>query len=110
MFRGELMLNDAKEANDVDSVYQIALRKDDIYPCVAGIAHRHLCIPVSNVECERGFSIQNLIKTKLRNRLETYSLYSLIKLHIDGGCQKSFVFQSAYLKWRNMKTRSICGY
>jgi hypothetical protein len=41
-------------------------------------------IPVSTVECERGFSRQNLIKTKLRNRLSTIHLDQLLRVAIEG--------------------------
>ncbi|XP_045208425.1 uncharacterized protein LOC123560253 [Mercenaria mercenaria] len=109
-FRGEVTECFARVANDVNSVCQLALRKRDMYECVADAAYRLLCIPVSSVECERGFSVQNLIKTKLRNRLDTRSLYLLMKLQTDGGPKYSFDFAAAYGKWKNMKSRRICGY
>ena len=109
-FRNDVITNYSKVANDINSVCQIALRKRDMYGCVADVAYKLLCVPVSSVECERGFSVQNLVKTKLRNRLDTRPLYFLMKLKIDGGDQKSFDFASAYGKWKNMKSRRICGY
>jgi hypothetical protein len=42
------------------------------------------CIPVSTVDCERGFSRQNLIKTKLRNRLRHDHLDQLMRIAIEG--------------------------
>ena len=77
---------------------------------MADVAYKLLCVPVSSVECERGFNVQNLVKTKLRNRLETKPLYLLMKLSIDGGEQKCFDFAAVYKKWKNMKSRRICGY
>ncbi|KAG1673887.1 Zinc finger protein 862 [Nymphon striatum] len=69
-FRNDVMNNFSKVANDINSVCQIALRKRDMYGCVADVAYKLLCVPVSSVECERGFSVQNLVKTKLRNRYD----------------------------------------
>ncbi|XP_053385860.1 zinc finger protein 862-like [Mercenaria mercenaria] len=109
-FRRDVMSNYGKVANDVNSVCQIALGKREMYGIVAEVAYKLLCVPVSSVECERGFSVQNLVKTKLRNRLDTNSLYLLMKLNIDGGDQKSFDFAFAYRKWKNVKSRRICGY
>jgi hypothetical protein len=33
-----------------------------------------ICTPISNAPCERGFSIQNLVKTDIKNRLSNQSL------------------------------------
>jgi hypothetical protein len=88
----------------------LTFRKKDAYPCVADVAYRLLFIPVSSVECKRGFGVQNLIKTKLRYRLNTKSLYLLMKLQIDGGPQNSFDFSASYSKWKIMKSRRISGY
>ena len=50
------------------------------YPNLAKLAHVALIIPVTSVECERGFSCQNRIKTKLRARLKNPTLDRLIRL------------------------------
>ncbi|XP_052223995.1 uncharacterized protein LOC127839652 [Dreissena polymorpha] len=54
--------------NSRDSA-NLAIKKKDVYPAAAEAAERLLVAPVSTVDCERGFSKQNLIKTCLRNRL-----------------------------------------
>ena len=40
----------------------------------------YLCTPVSNAPCERGFSIQNFVKTDLRNQLSNQTLDSTMRV------------------------------
>src|SRR3989337_2060755 len=40
-------------------------------------------IPFSSVECERGFSKQNIIKSDLRNRLSNNTLHLLLLISLD---------------------------
>ena len=42
-----------------------------------------LTLPVSTVDCERGFSRHNLIKTRLQSRLLTKNVSTLMKIAID---------------------------
>lgn len=53
---------------------------------LATLALNALCIPWLNAACERVFSQMNLIKTKLRNRMKSQLLVSL--LHIRSGLKK----------------------
>ena len=43
-----------------------------------------MVLPVSSVECERGFSKQNIIKTQLRCRLTIESLEQLMRVSLNG--------------------------
>jgi hypothetical protein len=47
-------------------------------------------ISFSSVDCERGFSVQNLIKSKLHNSLGTKTLDMLMRLSIEGPESKDF--------------------
>ena len=39
---------------------------------------------VSTATCERAFSVQNLIKTKVRNRLGTRNLDAMLRIALEG--------------------------
>jgi len=64
-------------------------------------------IPVSSVECEHGFSKQNLIKTKCRNLLTASSLDLCMRAGLEGPDSKVFDFQKAWLIWKNEKKRDL---
>ena len=72
----------------------------------ADTALRFLTAPVSTVECERGFSRQNLIKTKTRNCLKTVTLENLMRISI---CKagNEFRYDLAFKKWVDVKQRRI---
>jgi hypothetical protein len=85
-------------------VAQVAIRARASFPMVAAAAERLLVIPVSTVDCERGFSRQNLIKTNLRNTLCIKNLENLMRLAIN---QEEMDFDLAFRKWATAKQRRI---
>ena len=64
-------------------------------------------IPMTSAKCERGFSTQNRIKTKLRTRLNNKSLVDLMRISEDGPALKQFDFDRALHKWKNAKIRKL---
>jgi hypothetical protein len=55
-----------------------------LYPnllILAGLAHVQC---VSTTTCERAFSVQNLIKTKVRNRLGSKNLKAMLQIALEG--------------------------
>ena len=52
-----------------DFFQHIITQHADDLPQYTQLCYILMCIPVTSVECERAFSMQNRIKTKLRNRL-----------------------------------------
>ena len=96
-------------SNSVNDVCQIALKHSEMYPLVYKTAVKLLTVPVSSVECERGFSRQNLIKTKLRNRLNTCNLYNLMIISLEGPLANTFNFIEAFRRWSSRKQRRICS-
>ena len=54
------------------------------YPEFATLANIALAIPVSSVPCERGFSLQNHIKTSQRSRLTGRNVDNLMLLSMEG--------------------------
>ena len=63
-------------------------------------------LPVSSVECERGFSKQNLIKTRLRCSLSVEMLDKLMRISINGPALPEFDPLQIFRAWR---TRMSAG-
>ncbi|KAH3795399.1 hypothetical protein DPMN_148949 [Dreissena polymorpha] len=92
--------------NSRDSA-NLAIKKKDVYPAAAEAAERLLVAPVSTVDCERGFSKQNLIKTCLRNRLHVSRLHKLLRISLDSRKVEEFPFDRAFMKWSSVNKRRI---
>ena len=80
----------------------------DQYPQMMKLLFLALTIPVSSVDCERGFSKKNLIKTKLRASLKTINVSTLMKMSVDTPGKESFDFHRAFVIWCSIKDRVIC--
>lgn len=81
----------------------------DEYPNLVKLASVAVIIPVTSVECERGFSCQNRIKAKFRARLKNPTLNNLMQLAYFA--YENFCSDEDYLlalqKWRAMKERRL---
>ncbi len=64
-------------------------------------------LPSSSVECERGFSTQNLIKTRLRCSLSIQALDHNMRLSLNGPKMTDFNPVPAFRMWRGRKERHI---
>ncbi|XP_060599860.1 zinc finger protein 862-like [Ruditapes philippinarum] len=51
---------------------------------MAKLAKIALCMEISSTECERSFSTQNRLKSKLRSSLKEISLESLLRVSLYG--------------------------
>lgn len=71
---------------------------------LAGLA---LCHPIHTADCERSFSSQNLITTKVRYRLSGEHVDVLMRVMIEGPTNTEFDFNTALKDWRDRKTRII---
>ena len=60
-------------------------------------------LPVSSVECERGFSRQNLIKTKLWCRLSIDTLDDLMSIDLVGVSVEDFDTKPALHNWQKFE-------
>ena len=82
------------------------------YPNLLTLLTISLTLPVSSVDCERGFSKHNLIKTRIRGRLKTDHVSTLMKMSLDtpelSTCLDQFDFKRAFVIWCNVKDRLIC--
>ena len=77
------------------------------YPLLAELASCALSLPVSNAECERGFSALKRTKTILRNRLSTKSLNAILHITLNGPGRHNFDFQRAIDKWGKLRNRRL---
>ena len=78
----------------------------DVFPNIIKLIQIVYCIPFSSVECERGFSRQNKIKTKDRNSLATNTLDMLMRVSLEGPESKEFNYNRAYTIWSSQKRRT----
>ena len=77
----------------------------DQYPDFANLARLALIIPVSYAPCERGFSVQDALKTKVRNRLNPERLKRLLFIKLVGPDVDHIDFPVAARLFENMKPR-----
>lgn len=68
-----------------------------------------LTLPISTVECERGYSLMNLIKTLLRNRLGQERLQDLMRVALvgKGVTDKSIDWMAILQFWFAAKARKV---
>lgn len=64
-----------------------------LYPNLCKLAQICLVLPLSTADCERAFSTMKRVKTPLRNRLNTKTLDSLMRIRIEGADQECFDFE-----------------
>ena len=77
----------------------------DVYPDLCKLASIAVIIPVSSAPCEKGFSHQNVLKNKLRNRLNPDRLNRLMMIRLAGPDQRETNFLSVARAFGQMKTR-----
>ncbi|CAG8576953.1 10563_t:CDS:2 [Rhizophagus irregularis] len=97
-----------RESKFVEQWFRIFSTTDfsTLYPNISKIIHIILIIPLSNASVERVFSRQNLIKSKLRNKMKLETLYFHLNILINGPSLNSFDFEAAYNYWAQLP-RSI---
>lgn len=86
----------------------------DSCPVACALIMIMLCIPAHTAEVERGFSIQNLIKSKFRSRLKVDNLDILMRVKMlgpntadDEALANSAVdLEAAAAKWQSLKKRN----
>ena len=83
----------------------------ETYPNMITLMTLALTMPVSTASCERGFSKHNLIKNKIRARLKTENVATLMRMSLDTPDllnMDTFNFSRAFEIWCNEKDRYIC--
>ncbi|XP_070545566.1 zinc finger protein 862-like [Ptychodera flava] len=79
----------------------------DMFPNLIKIAAIALTLPVHSADCERGFSVQNNIKTYDRNRLGAERLNTLATIMVEGPDMEKFDFVSTLSFWKTQKSHRI---
>jgi len=106
-YAGVQVVRNGKVYCCVKDLVQLALRFKSTYPSVAVAAERLLVSPVSTVDCERGFSKMNLIKTDIRSKLNIDTLQNIMRISMHDSDEHSFKFEEAFSKWAAKKARRI---
>ena len=79
------VLSHTQDYGEFDSFTKLLLTDyNDVYPDLVILASIAVVIPVSSAPCERGFSQQNILKSKLRNRLNPDRLDRLLMIRLNG--------------------------
>lgn len=79
----------------------------DTFPNIIQLLGIVYSIPFSSVDCERGFSKQNLIKTDLRNSLNIETLHFLMMVGLEEKDLFEFDFTRTIQIWNNECKRRI---
>ena len=77
------------------------------FPNIVHLIEISQILPVSSVECERGFSKQNLIKTKLRCSLNNDTLDQLMRVGLVGCPVKEYDPKPALRQWQSTRSRWV---
>ena len=83
--------------SSVKDLVQLAVRSSTTYLAVSVAAEHLLVSPVSTVDCERGFSRMNLIKTDVRNKLTIDNLENLMRVSLHDSDETTFQFNKAFV-------------
>ena len=78
-----------------------------LYPNLCKLVQICLILPLSTADCERAFSTMKRVKTPLRNRLNTKTLDSLMRIRVEGPDLSSFDFELALNNWAKLRNRRI---
>ena len=74
---------------------------------LAKLAVIGLLLPMSTVDCERGFSTLSRVKTDLRNCLNNTTLNHLLMMSIEGPPHSDFPYDNACDPWASKINRRI---
>ncbi|GES92036.1 zinc finger protein 862-like [Rhizophagus clarus] len=105
--RFKMIITNNFASNDIEVILPLLIQDYiDVFPNIIKLIQIVYCIPFSSVECERGFSRQNKIKTKDRNSLATNTLDMLMRVSLEGPESKEFNYNRAYTIWSSQKRRT----
>ena len=98
----KLVVSNNLSSKDINIILPLLIQDySDSFPNIIKLIQLIYCIPFSSVECERGFSRQNQIKTKNRNSLTTDTLDRLMRISLEGPESSEFNYNRAYTIWNN---------
>ena len=86
---------------------QIIYKNADAYPNLKVLYEAALVCPSTSVDCERGFSQYNLIKTNHRNLLKVNHVNQLAMISIESSPLSEYKFKEAFNVWISKKHESL---
>lgn len=78
-----------------------------MFPNLNKLAAIGLLMPMSTVDCERGFSSLTRIKTNIRNRLSSNILQDLMMISVEGPALNQYPFDQACDNWGSSRNHRI---
>lgn len=84
---------------------QLLCEYKDMYPDFCILMQYFLTVPLNSASCERGFSAQNILKTKSRNRLTSANLNKMLRISINGPHWAHFDYTDAAQNFRSIRNR-----
>ena len=97
-----------KKVSDWEHVLLYSIQNKALFPYMAKISEIFYCFCVENAEVERGFSLYNRLKTKLRNRLKVQTIDSLMRIRLNSLSIDDFDYKATVALWYNNSKR--CRY
>ena len=94
-----------KECSMLEFYQKFLLPKTDAYPNLVKLATLALLLPSTSVECERGFSHYNIIKSDHRSCLKVESVKALMILGVESPTVRAFPFNKAFENWITKRER-----
>ncbi|XP_053377704.1 zinc finger protein 862-like [Mercenaria mercenaria] len=91
----------------VEIMCEMLNKYSEMLPNVLMILKCCVVLPMSSVQCERGFSTQNRIKSKLRTSMNNKTLDNLMRISEEGPDIIKFDFSRALKKWKSEKKRKL---
>lgn len=79
--------------------------RKESYPNMARLAAIGVTLPMTSVNCERGISGYNAIKTDARNVLSVEHTDNLMQLYLESTELEMFDFDKAFRLWTQVKDR-----
>lgn len=79
----------------------------DVIPNLIVLAELALILPIHTADCESGFSKQNLIKSKSRNRIGDAAMNRLMLVSIEGKPLEEFDLVESLSVWKAQKDGRI---
>ena len=79
----------------------------EMFPNLIKLAALAMTLPVHTADCERGFSLQNQLKSPERNRLSPERPNTLMTISVQGQDLKTFDFKASTIHWQKQKSRRI---
>ena len=96
-----MIVSNNLSSKDIDIILPLLIQDyNDTFPNIIKLIQLIYCISFSSIECERGFSRQNQIKTKSRNSLTTDTLDMLMRISLEEPKSSKFNYNRAYTVYR----------